>query len=69
MTTSFFNQIENLPAPQRQILLDFAEYLVRKYGPESKQKKKRKAGTMKGLVLYMADDFNAPLEDFKDYMQ
>lgn len=69
MTTSFFNQIENLPAPQRQILLDFAEYLIRKYAPESKQKKNRKAGTMKGFLLYMSDDFNSPLDDFKEYMQ
>jgi hypothetical protein len=30
--------------------------------------KKRKAGTMKGMLKYMADDFKAPLEDFKDYM-
>ncbi len=27
-----------------------------------------KLGTLKGTVLYMAPDFNAPLEDFKDYM-
>ncbi len=25
-------------------------------------------GTLKGTVLYMAPDFDAPLEDFKDYM-
>ncbi len=30
--------------------------------------KKRKAGTMKGMLKYMSEDFNAPLEDFKDYM-
>lgn len=28
----------------------------------------RKAGLMRGSVLYIADDFDAPLEDFKDYM-
>ena len=28
----------------------------------------RKFGTMKGLITYMADDFDAPLDDFKDYM-
>lgn len=28
----------------------------------------RKPGTGKGLVLYMAPDFDAPLEDFEDYM-
>lgn len=25
-------------------------------------------GSMKGLILYIADDFDAPLEDFEDYM-
>ena len=35
---------------------------------DSSVSKKRKAGTMKGLVAYMADDFDAPLDDFKDYM-
>jgi hypothetical protein len=30
--------------------------------------KKRQFGSMKGLVLYMAPDFNAPLEDFNEYM-
>jgi hypothetical protein len=35
----------------------------------SKRKKKdRVFGSMKGLVIHMADDFNAPMEDFKDYM-
>lgn len=27
-----------------------------------------KRGAGKGIVTYMADDFDAPLEDFKDYM-
>ena len=30
---------------------------------------KRKLGTMKGTVLYMAPDFDAPLEEFKEYME
>jgi antitoxin (DNA-binding transcriptional repressor) of toxin-antitoxin stability system len=29
----------------------------------------RKCGTLKGTVLYMAPDFDAPLEDFKEYME
>jgi antitoxin (DNA-binding transcriptional repressor) of toxin-antitoxin stability system len=29
----------------------------------------RQLGTMKGSVLYMAPDFDAPLEDFKEYME
>jgi len=31
-------------------------------------KKKRQAGALKGMLVYMADDFDAPLKDFKDYM-
>jgi len=30
-------------------------------------KTRRKLGTAKGKVLYIAPDFNAPLDDFKDY--
>lgn len=31
-------------------------------------RKTRRPGTLKGSVLYMAPDFNAPLEDFEEYM-
>jgi hypothetical protein len=29
----------------------------------------RQAGTLKGTVKYMAPDFDAPLDDFKEYME
>ena len=29
----------------------------------------RRAGTHKGTVKYMAPDFDAPLDDFKEYME
>ncbi|MEX0711361.1 MAG: type II toxin-antitoxin system prevent-host-death family antitoxin [Pirellulales bacterium] len=29
----------------------------------------RKLGTLRGTVLYMAPDFDAPLDEFEDYMQ
>ena len=32
-------------------------------------KKVRQLGTLKGTVLYMAPDFDAPLDDFKEYME
>ena len=32
-------------------------------------RKERKLGTLKGTVLNMAPDFDAPLEDFKEYME
>ena len=32
-------------------------------------KKPRKLGTLQGTVLFMASDFDAPLDDFKEYME
>jgi prevent-host-death family protein len=32
------------------------------------QRQPRRPGTLRGTVLYMAPDFDAPLEDFKEYM-
>jgi prevent-host-death family protein len=32
-------------------------------------KKPRQLGTLKGTVVYMAPDFDAPLDDFKEYME
>ncbi|MBW3538955.1 MAG: type II toxin-antitoxin system Phd/YefM family antitoxin [Planctomycetes bacterium] len=29
----------------------------------------RKLGTLRGTVLHVAPDFDAPLDDFQDYMQ
>ena len=39
-----------------------------KKSDKPKNKKRGLVGSMPGLVKYMADDFNEPLEDFKDYM-
>lgn len=38
--------------------------------PEEKPKEKPVShfGNAKDILIYMADDFDAPLEDFKDYM-
>jgi antitoxin (DNA-binding transcriptional repressor) of toxin-antitoxin stability system len=37
--------------------------------PAEPLKKPRVPGTLRGTVLQMAPDFNAPLDDFKEYMQ
>ncbi len=33
------------------------------------ERKAPRLGTLKGTVLYMAPDFDAPLDDFKEYME
>jgi len=48
---------------------DFIEFLEQKVKKEKKQqdKPKPKFGSAKGMFV-MHDDFDEPLEDFKDYM-
>ena len=40
--------------------------LVQSAPPPSRR---RQLGTMKGTVLYIAPDFDAPLEEFREYMK
>ncbi len=40
--------------------------LVAETEPEQRP---RRPGTLKGTVLYMAPDFDAPLDDFREYME
>ncbi len=37
--------------------------------PAKPARRPRKVGNAKGSILYMADDFDAPLEDFREYME
>ncbi len=39
-----------------------------KLEPLPGQLKQRRIGGAEGLITHMAEDFNAPLDDFKDYM-
>ena len=36
---------------------------------KSETQPRRRLGTLQGTVLYMAPDFDAPLDDFKEYME
>jgi Protein of unknown function (DUF2281) len=63
--------LDKLPPNLQAEVLNYAEYLAAKSTqPQSSDPapiKYRQAGTMKGMFA-MADDFDAPLEDLKDYM-
>jgi hypothetical protein len=63
--------LDKLPPNLQAEILHYAEYLAGKYTPspeaETVPKIYRRAGTMKGMFT-MAEDFDAPLEDLKDYM-
>jgi hypothetical protein len=61
--------IEILEPKAKKLLDDLASLnLIKVKKNEEPKRKPRKFGSMKGLVVHIADDFDAPLEDFKDYM-
>lgn len=54
----------------KKLLDDLASMnLIKVQEAEKPNGKPRKFGSMKGLVKQIADDFDAPLDDFEDYMQ
>ena len=58
-------KIERMPLSLQQEVSDFVSFLLNK---EAQQDAVRpRAGCMKGTFTMMSDDFNAPLDDFKDY--
>ena len=62
----FEDKVKQLPFEARQEVSDYLDFLLLKY--QDRKPVKPYAGCMKGTVLLMSDDFNEPLEDFKDYM-
>ncbi len=60
--------IEILEPKAKKLLDDLANLNLIKFQKVEKPRKERKFGSMKGLVKNIAEDFNAPLGDFKDYM-
>jgi prevent-host-death family protein len=73
--TGIFEAKTHLSAMIDKVQKEGITYRITKRGkpvaeirPVSQVKPPLKAGYGKGSVLYIAPDFDAPLEDFKDYM-
>ena len=67
-TQLILNQLFVLPEQEKKEALNFIKFLVEKTKREKKVvAKKPKFGSNKKLFI-MSDDFNEPLEDFKEYM-
>jgi hypothetical protein len=61
--------VEILEPEAKKLLDDLAEKnLIKLQKGNGVKKKDRTFGGLKGLVVYISDDFDEPLEDFKDYM-
>jgi hypothetical protein len=66
-------KIDMLPLYKQQEVMDFVDFLM--VSPsnvnennDSSVRKHPYAGCMSGTFGQMSDDFNEPLDDFKDYM-
>ncbi|MGA2799314.1 MAG: type II toxin-antitoxin system Phd/YefM family antitoxin [Thermoguttaceae bacterium] len=56
--------------PGEEVLIVRGEKPVAKLvGETSSERIQREPGKGKGHILYMAEDFDSPLEDFKEYME
>ena len=60
-------KVKQLPFEIRQEVSDYLDLLIHKYA-NRKSEVRPYPGCMKGTVTWMSDDFNEPLDDFKDYM-
>ena len=68
-TAHNYIQLSSLPEDVRQQVLDFIEFLMRrKQGDGPPEKGKAPVpGLAKGMIT-VPSDFDAPLDDFKEYM-
>ena len=55
--------------PGEEVIITENDQAVARLVATGVPKTERKLGTLKGTVTYMAPDFDAPLDDFKEYMQ
>lgn len=56
--------------PGEEVVITRNEQPVARLVSEPRRvRKPRQPGSAKDKILYMADDFDAPLEDFKEYME
>jgi hypothetical protein len=69
--TAILKNVEKLPDSVKQAILDYTEFLINRY---EKDAAKTEEATKRGGLgiwkdkIWMSDDFDEPLEDFKNYM-
>ncbi|RLJ71953.1 type II toxin-antitoxin system VapB family antitoxin [Pedobacter alluvionis] len=64
---NILKKIKMIPVAYQQEVEDFIDFILqKKVNKKDEENSPRKLGLLKGK---MSDDFNAPLDDFKDYMQ
>ncbi|RYE90025.1 MAG: DUF2281 domain-containing protein [Cytophagaceae bacterium] len=66
-TVQLVEEIATLPTSLQEQVRDFVAFLKTRHPQPEPPLKQRQFGAGKGLIS-MADDFDAPLDDFKEYM-
>jgi antitoxin (DNA-binding transcriptional repressor) of toxin-antitoxin stability system len=61
--------VHRLSPDEELVITENDQPVARLVKSAPKPRAKRRLGTMKGSVLYMAPDFDAPLDDFREYME
>jgi len=61
--------IHRLTLGEEVVITENDQPVARPVAAAPPQRKPRQLGTLRGTVLYMAPDFDAPLDDFKEYME
>ncbi len=70
LISSFYSKISLLPPHKMEEVMNFIDFLINKEVTQKEipaQRRKPKFGCAKG-TFKMSDDFDAPLEDFNEYM-
>jgi mRNA-degrading endonuclease RelE of RelBE toxin-antitoxin system len=65
--TQLIEKVKKLPAAYQKEVEDFVDFILEKKINPQKIEKQRTLGLLKGKMK-MSPDFDAPLDDFKDYM-
>ena len=63
------SQLVHALAPGEEVVITENEAPVARLVASPAPPSARKLGSLRGTVLYMAPDFDAPLDDFKEYME
>jgi prevent-host-death family protein len=61
--------IHNLRPGDEVVITDNDQPVARLVAAKQRQRAPRRPGTLRGTVKYMAPDFDAPLDDFSEYMK
>jgi prevent-host-death family protein len=61
--------IHRLSPGEELLITENDQPVARLIAARQPERKPRRPGTLRGTVLYMAPDFDAPLEEFKEYME